>query len=182
MGKRKKKLSKKLDFLIFSHKNYSSLVLIVVLQNVTHLNNFKFSLSYYMSFICLTCMLNFIPIRCCTVWDPWARWAFNPNPTVQTLALTLVRARGPSSLSQRPRPHAAILDLRHVGPIILAQTPRGVIRALPGQLHPRQERDCSGIPCLSCSVWPWGVSPLDILSEVGTNSNAITTTPNETPT
>ena len=175
-------MSKKLYFLIFSHKNYSSLVLIVVLQNVTHLNNFKFSLSYYMSFICLTCMLNFIPIRCCTIRDPRALWAFNPSPMVQTLALTPCTGQGPSSLSQRPKPHAAILDLRHVGPIILAQTPRGVIRALPGQLRPRQERDCSGIPCLSCSVGPWGVSPPDILSEVGTSSNTITTTPNETPT
>ena len=95
MGKRKKKLSKKLYFLIFSHKNYSSLVLIVVLQNVTHLNNLKFSLSYYMSFICLTCMLNFIPIRCCTVQDPWALWAFNPSPTIQTLALTPGTGQGP---------------------------------------------------------------------------------------
>ena len=79
------------------------------------------------------------------VRDPRALWAFNPSPMVQTLALTPCTGQG-------PRPHAAILDLRHVKPIILAQTPRGAIRALPSQLRPKRERDYSGIPCLSCSI------------------------------
>ena len=57
----------------------------------------------------------------------------------------LVRGRAPGPLSHGPRPRAAILDLRHVGPAILAQTPRGTIRALLGHLHPKQECDCLGI-------------------------------------
>ena len=41
-----------------------------------------------------------------------------------------------------------------------------------------RERDCSGILCLSCSVLPWGISLLNVLFKMGTNSKVTIPTSN----
>ena len=80
----------------------------------------------------------FGPLTLALWYGPW------PRPLVQGRAL--------GRLCHGPRSRAVILDPRHIGPIMLAQTPRGAIWALPGQLCLEREHNCSGVPFLGCPV------------------------------